>query len=48
MPAAVAWAEEAGLSPSPVAQVEAALARERDFVESQFFALLGTLGLETG
>ncbi|MEV4708139.1 hypothetical protein [Actinoplanes sp. NPDC049316] len=45
--AAVAWADEAGLNPSPATEVAAALAREETFAESRFFALLGTLGLDT-
>jgi hypothetical protein len=45
--AAVAWAREAGLSPAPVAAVEAALATTETFVEDQFFEVLNRLGIAT-
>ncbi|MDI6105935.1 hypothetical protein QLQ12_45935 [Actinoplanes sp. NEAU-A12] len=44
--AAVAWALEAGLSPAPVAEVEAALTATEVFVEDQFFAVLNRLGID--
>ncbi|GGN87430.1 hypothetical protein GCM10010112_70070 [Actinoplanes lobatus] len=45
--AAVAWAREAGLSPAPVAAVEAVLATTGTFVEDQFFTVLNRLGVDT-
>jgi hypothetical protein len=42
--AAVAWAREAGLSPAPVAEVEAVLAAGETFAEEQLFARLGVVG----
>jgi hypothetical protein len=45
--AAIAWAVEAGLTPAPAAEVEAALAEEEQFVEEQFFTVLNLLGLRT-
>jgi hypothetical protein len=45
--AAVAWAQEARLSPAPVTEITVALAATETFVEDQFFTVLNRLGIDT-